>query len=432
MSLNRSISGLKILLSAKDTKAILTNFFSLGIIQGTNFLLPLIVLPYLISVVGLAKYGVVALAQSFVFYWTMFTDYGFNLSTTREIALFKEDPKKISEIVSSTIFAKSLLCLIALFGFIVLVNAVPVFFQNRRLYYFGFIMVIGQSLIPVWFFQGIEQMKYITFINVAGKIIQTALIFLLVKLPSDFVYVLLFYGLGSLIAGIFGIWLMFSRFKVSLQPLNRKSVLHELKKGWYIFLSHFSINICTNSNIFILGFFANEITIGYYSIAEKAVSIVRQLLMIFFQATYPAICKQVVKGQRFVRSFFHSYFIPFASGIVILCIAIFLFADYITVFFVGHSVTEITSSIRWMIIMPVIVCLNMPAFQTLLAYNYQKSYMLIFVLGSALNIALNLTLARYFLIAGTIMSVVLTEVFITAGLYAILYFRYPDKMVWRE
>lgn len=426
---NKRISSLKVLISTRDTKTILTNFFSLGVIQGTNFILPIIVLPYLVSVVGLAKYGSVALAQSFVFYWIMFADYGFNLSTTREIALFKDDKKRISEIVSSTLFAKSILCLIALVGFVLLINTIPMFFQNKNLYYFGFMMVVGQSLIPVWFFQGIEQMKFITYINLGSKAIQTVLIFLLVKQPSDYVYVLLFYGIGSLIGGVGAVWLMVSRFAVKLTLPSRVNIMHELKKGWYIFLSHFSINIYTNSNIFILGFFANEVIIGYYSIADKVVAIARQLLMIFFQATYPTICKQILKGHEFVISFFKNYFLPFALGIFLLCLLIFGFADFITRFFVGHAVPEIVYAVRWMIIVPMIVCLNMPAFQTLLAYNYQKSYMLIFVSGSALNILLNLTLARYFLISGTITAIVVTEIFITVGLHAVLYIRHRDKVI---
>lgn len=301
------------------------------------------------------------------------------------------------------------------------------FFQNRHLYYLGFIMVLGQSLIPLWFFQGIEQMKFITYINLGSKAIQTLLIFLLVKSPSDYVYILLFYGLGSLVAGIGGIWLMVRRFAVNLQLPRRETVIEQFKNGWYVFLSHFAINVCSNSNIFILGFFASEITLGYYSIAEKVVSIARQLIMIFFQATYPTVCKHVLKGHSFVISFFKNYFISFAAGVGILCIFIFVFADFITSFFVGHSVADIISAIRWMMVIPIIACLNLPAFQTLLAYNYQKSYMLVFVSASLLNILLNFFLAQYFLISGTIMATIVTELFITLGLHAVLYIRHPDN-----
>ncbi|MEJ7767039.1 MAG: oligosaccharide flippase family protein [Chitinophagaceae bacterium] len=427
MSLNRTIAGIRALFSKRDTKTILTNFFSLGVIQGTNFLLPLIVLPYLVSVIGLANYGLVALAQSFVFYWIMFTDYGFHLSTTREIALHKNDRHKVAAIVCSTLVAKSILCIMAFIGFFALIELVPAFYENRPLYYLGIFMILGQSLIPVWFFQGMEVMKFITYINLTGKVIQTVLIFSLIRSSSDYIYVLLFYGIGSFIAGIAGVWLMVSRFSIILQWPGVKDVIDQLKNGWYIFLSHFAINICSNSNIFILGFFASNTTVGYFGIADKVVSIARQLVMIFFQATYPTVCKQILISHSAVTAFFKSYFIPFTLVIALLCLLIFGFADVITIFFAGDAIPEIVTAIRWMIVVPLIVCLNLPAFQTLLAYNYQKSYMMVFVACSALNIILNLILARYYLISGAITAIIITELMITGGLHAVLYIRHPEN-----
>lgn len=393
------------------------------------------VLPYLVSVLGVARYGIVALAQSFVFYWIMFTDYGFNLSTTRAVALYKHDQERLSLIASSTLLAKLVLCFTALLAFMILVNFVPAFREHRPLYYFGFLMVAGQAMMPVWFFQGMEEMKFLTYINIAGKAIQTILIFLLIKSPADYIYVLLFYGLGNLFSGVCGLWLMVRQFAIRLKIPPGQHIIQELRNGWFIFLSHFSINIYTNSNIFILGFFASDTIVGYFSIADKVVAIARQLLMIFFQSTYPNICKQVLKGHRFVIEFFRSFFVLFAAGIIMLCLLIFLFAEPITVFFAGAAVQEIIRTIRWLIVVPLIVCLNLPAFQTLLAYNYQKSYMVIFIAGSILNILLNIILARYFSVSGTVAAIIITELFITVGLHTILHVRHPATQLmakWRS
>jgi len=62
--------------------------------------------------------------------------------------------------------------------------------------------VLGQILFPVWFFQGVEQMRYITIINIVSKILFTIAIFVLVKQSSDYLLVPLLTSLGAIFAGI--------------------------------------------------------------------------------------------------------------------------------------------------------------------------------------------------------------------------------------
>ena len=362
-------------------------------------------------------------------YFIICTDYGFNLTTTREIAVNKNDKVKLSIIVNTTLLTKFILCLFSFVLVLLIVSLSPWFSQYSLLYYLSFLLVIGQALIPTWFFQGIEQMKYLTYINLVAKIIFTVLIFILITEPSDFIYVPVFYSMGNIVSGLFAISIMYRKFKIRFTYPVNFNFLEELKKGWYVFLSNFAINTYINSNLFILGLFASNVVLGYYSIADKILYACRQILNVFFNATYPQACQKILDSHLELKLFFKKYFSPFLIFILILSLSLFIMAEPITVFFSGTSVPEIIFAIRLLSFVPVIVCLNIPAFQTLLAYNFQKSYMLVLTSCSILNIFLNLVLAPKFSITGTATSIILTEIFITAGLYIVLAARHKKQTI---
>ncbi|MDO9573217.1 MAG: oligosaccharide flippase family protein, partial [Candidatus Omnitrophota bacterium] len=88
------------IITKQEKKIVFQNFISLSTLQGINYILPLIVLPYLIRVIGIEKFGLIAFAQALVQYFMILTDYGFSLSATRKISLCADSDKKISAIFS--------------------------------------------------------------------------------------------------------------------------------------------------------------------------------------------------------------------------------------------------------------------------------------------------------------------------------------------
>lgn len=415
---------LRSIFSDSEFRTIFNNSVALLIIQGTNFLLPLLLLPYLIRVLGFEKFGLISLAQSFVAFWIIFTDYGFQISATKEIALHKHTIEKLSSIVNNTIKTKLTLCAFAFLLYCVVIYTVPTFSKYSSFYLLTFIMVVGQSFVPIWFFQGIEKMQFLTYINFISKTLFTILIFILIKQPSDYKYVTLLYGLGNLIAGIVGTYIMYTRFSLTINFFGPFNIIKELKEGWYLFISNFSITAYLNLNILVLGFFGSEMLVGYYSIAEKVIGAVKILITIFSQATFPKVCQQKEKGQEYLQVFFRKYFLPFTAFILFVCLGLIIMADHVALILSKEHIKEISWAIRLLSIVPVIVCLNTPAYQTLLAYNFQKSYMAILLSGSFLNIVLNLLLVKPLLMTGTIISVITTEAFITIGLFTILHIKH--------
>ena len=117
------------------------------------------VLPYLVRVLGMDMYGLMAFVQSFAQYFTILTDYGFNYSATRSIAQQRHDPLAVSRLFSAVFAVKLLLMLMGGLTLLVIVNVVPRFHQGSNYSLCRLHHCQGNVLFPVWYYQGIEQMR---------------------------------------------------------------------------------------------------------------------------------------------------------------------------------------------------------------------------------------------------------------------------------
>ena len=295
---------LKQKLIPKDLKVLISNFFSLSILQSLNLLLPLLTFPYLVRVLGVDNFGLVMFAQSFILYFLVFVDFGFNYSATREISIHRFNKEKISEIFSCVIQIKIVFVLISFLILTLTVNIFEKFNSDIELYYLTFLYVIGHSFIPTWNFQGIEEMKYITYINILAKGSFTILIFLFIKSSEDYLYVPLMNGLGYIASAIFSLILVFKKYDLVIKFYNARVLLRYIKESFDYFLSRISVSLFTSSNVFVLGIFTNNIIVGYFSIAEKIYNALRSLYGPVSRTLYPYISSK--KNITLYKKIFYS------------------------------------------------------------------------------------------------------------------------------
>jgi PST family polysaccharide transporter len=266
--------------------------------------LPLITLPYLVRVLGAEKFGLVAFAQAFIQYFVILTDYGFNLSATREISIHRENRAKVLEIFNSVMIIKGALT-VASFGLLCgIVFGFGKFKLDWEVYLLTFGMVIGQTLFPVWFFQGMERVKHIAIVNITTKLVFTAMIFLVIRKASHYAYVPMLNSGGYILAGILGQWLAFSNFGIRSHLPSIKCLCSHFKNSTQFFFSRASVSIYTSSNAFFLGLFTNTATVGYYSAAEKLYLALRGIYQPLTTALYPymAKCRNIALYKKIFKS----------------------------------------------------------------------------------------------------------------------------------
>ena len=278
-------------MGTRTSRRILKNVGALSIAQVASYILPLIVLPYTAAVLGPKNFGMIALTQAVVQYSALITNYGFSFSATRQAAVCQGDSRKLAEIVVNVWTAKCLLMLACLVVSVGAFATIPSLRPAFGAYLCGFLMVVGNVLYLDWFFQAIEEMKWITVINVIPKLVLTPLIFVVVKAPSDYALVLLIQSAAFLASGIAGAVLARHRLRVALPPPSIRSLIAQLKDGWHTFLATVSVNLYTSTNIVLLGLLTNVTVVGYFSAGQRVVAGVQSLWTPVSQSLYPHFCK---------------------------------------------------------------------------------------------------------------------------------------------
>jgi len=286
------ITKIKNLSNTNEKRVLLSNFFSLSVLQFFNSVLPLLTLPYLVRVLGAEMFGLVMFAQAFIMFFNIFVDFGFNLSATREVSIYRNDKNKLTEIFSSVIIIKAVLTCLSFVILAIIVFSFERFSRSWELYYLTFLLVIGQAMFPVWYFQGIERMKFITIVNVISRVVFTVLIFVVIKEKSDYIYVPIINGFGLIVGGGLSLWIIRKKFKQAVVIPSLETLKIYFKDSSQFFLSRVSVTIYTSANVFVLGIFTNNILVGYYSVAEKLYMALQGLFGPVAQVLYPYVAKE--------------------------------------------------------------------------------------------------------------------------------------------
>jgi PST family polysaccharide transporter len=409
-------------ISDKDNnRQLRNNFFSLSALQFANYILPLITLPYLVRVLGPEKYGLLAFATAFITYFQLFTDYGFNLSATRKISIYREDKRKLSKIFSSVMLSKSLLFFISLILLIIIIFSFPELKKNFLVYILTFGTVIGNLLFPVWFFQGMEKMKYITLLNITAKILFTIAIFAFIKNMGDYIYVPLINSFGYIIAGTLGLLIAKRNYDLKLTFTSWSDIKSQLNDGWHVFLSTGANSLLSTSNTFILGIFTNNIAVSYYAVAEKVVMAVVGLIYPLTQTIFPHITRLVFeskeKGIIFISKV-TKLIIVFGLSTSIL---LFLFAGTIVNILFGNQYAPAIEIMRILAFLPLIMGLGQVlGVQTMLTFNLKKAYSQIILLMGICNVLLALLLVPIFHQIGTAVSFMIIQIIGTILMFLFL------------
>lgn len=314
------------------SRKVVENLVYITLLQTFLLVAPLITYPYLVSVLGKELYGVIITAQVFLGYFTIIIDFGSNSVAARYIAKSNKTANELSEILSCILSARLYFWIVCSVVYFIFVYFVPSFRTYLVLYLLMFGMTLNDLLFPQFFFQGIEQMKHITQINIIIKTIFICLVFVFVKGQSDYLLVPIFYSIGYIAGGVISIIIIIHRYKVVLRLRSIGKVYTYVKDCSPILAKELISTIKDKLNVFFIGSYIGMSDVVVYDLGYKFIVILAKPITIIGTVLLPRFSQKSNRSKQIVT-------IWVSFSIVLACVLMInIFLDEIVKFFIHEQI----------------------------------------------------------------------------------------------
>ncbi len=385
---------------------LIENFISYFLFKVVDAVIPLIVIPYLTTVVGLQKYGIYAFAFSLIFYLQNIIQFGFDLSAVRDIALIRDDKIKLSKTYNSVLTSQVYLFFITIIILALCLLFVPKLSEYYMIYFFFVILLFGELLFPTWFFLGMEKMRFITIVNVVSKSSFAIFCFLLIKDESQFIYISLYHSIGFIIAGIISQIVIYKKFGIRFRFAQFSNVKQTTKEAWSAFLTLVSPTIYHNTSIFLVGFYWPRKYSGIMEISTKVSGAFAMVNTIMTNVLYPYLNRN--KAVIYLVKY------AFIGLGIILSLAMYFMSGFLIELWLGNDpdVLEIVRVVKYLSPCPFLSSvISTFGINGLMIYKKDKLYSRIIVFGSVIGLITGLILIpEYGYIGGALTIVVALSV----------------------
>lgn len=409
----------------KSNSQVLRNMTWLTVLQFANYLIPLLIIPYIVRVLGVDVFGKITYAQNIITYFTLLINFGFEYSATREIAVNKGNKPVITQIFWSVLKQKAALLLLSFVGLVILYFSFSRVNSDFTLYFFVFLMNVGVVLFPTWFFQGMEEMGKMAIFNVLIKGLGLILTVLFVKKTSDYLIYPLLTSLAYIVFGIGALVYVIKHFEIHYIK-SEKTIYHKIfNNSFPIFLNNLFVSLYTTANITILGMYHSNHEIGIYGGAQKIIMAILMLTSMPINiAIFPQISREFELSKKNGLRKLKKVIIWVSIVSILLCITTFIFSAPFVNLLLGKEFKESIYLLKLFSVLPFLVIVaSLLTVQGLYGMKLQKYAPYIGLFIGTFSVSINIifipkygmTAAAFNWIAAQIMEVMIV------GMIIILY-----------
>jgi PST family polysaccharide transporter len=386
---------------------VIKNAAALYGVQAGRKLIPLASIPYLARVLGPEGWGEVAFVTAMAELIVILIEFGFNLSATRSIARYRDDPFQRGKITMGVLTAQALLALIGVTTAIVASRFIPLLREHAALLVAGLVYAVAQGFVPLWYFQGMERIRLAAAIEISAKTVALAALFVFVKSPGDAWRALAIQALSPAVAVLIGLRLACAG--MSCRP-QWNLVTAVLKEGWHMFVFRSSESIYGVANAFLLGLYSPAIIVGYFGASEKVSKATAGLVNPIRESLYPRISNLIHRDRREARRLASVGAALMMGFGLLLSICLFVFAGTIIAILMGGRFEPAVVVLKILSPLPLLLATTFSCGQLwLLPLRKDRTVLRVGFLAAAVNLTCSFTLGPRWGHVGMAITVLVSE-----------------------
>lgn len=377
--------------------------------QGIGVLFPLLATPYLVSKLGVERFGEYSYSMALASYLYVVIEYGFDLTAVSQISKRRGSKRYLN--YKYNVIQQSKICLAAVALLLVLclavINAIRV-----DLYLLSALAVyaVFQALMPNWFFRVTSKYREIAVSASITKILTIILMLLLVNKEDDIVNSGLAIMLPMIFSScIFNFWAI-RDLDIRFGFVGIRRIYNELKYGKFVFLSQVNSMVYSSGNVVITANILGLSAVGYYVLADKIVRAVALMVTPISTWLYPIVAAGIKKEFKKIALKILKITIFVTLFEVILLLIIYIGLDWICLNFLKVDSTVLTPLFG--VLSPVAIILfinNMLGIQIMLNLDMHKQYFLILLFGATMSMISSYIMAQMYQTIGVALVSLITE-----------------------
>ena len=322
---------------------VVKNTAMLYIMSFAKLIFPLLTLPYLTRVLSEDSYGLVSYVKSCMSYVQLLIDFGFILSSVKDIVNANGDKKKIGYVAGNTFAAKSILCAVSLILLFAMCLFIDILKMNLLFVFLSFVSVGITAFLADFLFRGIEKMHHITFIYLISKGVSVLLTFLLVKNDEQLLLIPILDIVTNLISVLLS-FVIIRKMGIPICVSGIKDCLAMIKDSFMYFLSSVATTAFAALNTVLIGIFIKDLTlVAYWSLCLSITSAIQGLYTPITNSVYPHMIKE--KNLAFIHKLL-ALFMPIVSAGCALC---YILSDFIMLVAGGEKYLPAAELFNWFI-----------------------------------------------------------------------------------
>lgn len=338
---------------AKEISLIKSNFLSFGILKIFDYVFPLLILPLLVRALDVTEYGYYVIAGATVIFARLIVAFGFELTATKELALINNDIENISKIflsiTSIKIFFFILLGLIL--GLVYLIMRPSMVGDYWWLFLILFFTLLGDEVLySSWFYIGMQKAKILSFFKISQRFLLLIGVFFLSKFDNVLFNIVCLELFLALSFGVISIIYLIKFFKIKKTVITLNECMLNIKRGYYVFLSNFSVYMYSSINTLIIGGILGPKSAGSYAICERIYMAVRAAFEPFTQAVYPYLNRLYVNNKIDYLKFSKKILIIYFFLLLIISIILYFIKGLIIFYIMGRKSIEIENILFFFIL----------------------------------------------------------------------------------